>query len=298
MGSRALSGGVDLGPRAVAAGVDVIRTEDVNGHETVAALRERDPDLVIVVGWTRLLGDELLALPRRGCVGFHASLLPQHRGRAPVNWAILRGETTTGNTMMMLAPGADTGDIVDQRVVPIDLDDTCGSVYRKIAAAGADMLDAHLPSLLDGTVRRRPQDARAGDLLPKRVPEMGAIDWDTSARAVHDWVRAMTAPYPGAFATIDGTRVMVWRTRAPLTGEPAGDPGRILAVEEDGVRVGTGGDSVVVTCLSDPGGATDMPATDWCALRGLRVGDRFTLVDSATARWCRGEGPRPEAAMP
>ena len=149
----------------------------------VAALRERDPDLVIVVGWTRLLGDELLALPRRGCVGFHASLLPQHRGRAPVNWAILRGETTTGNTMMMLAPGADTGDIVDQRVVPIDLDDTL-SAYRSIAAAGADMLDAHLPSLLDGTVRRRPQDARAGDL--DDVSPRWAIDW--TPRRGDDWV--------------------------------------------------------------------------------------------------------------
>lgn len=295
-GLERLSGGVDLGPRAVAAGVDVIRTEDVNGHEAVAALRERDPDLLVVVGWTRLLGDELLALPRRGCVGFHASLLPHHRGRAPVNWAILRGETTTGNTMMMLAPGADTGDIVDQRVVRIDLDDTCGSVYRKIAAAGADMLRAHLPALLDGTVRRRPQDPQAGDLLPKRVPEMGAIDWGTSARAVHDWVRAMTAPYPGAFATIEGTRVMVWRTRTPRAGEPAGDPGRILGLEEDGVRVGTGRDSIVITCLSDPGGAPDTPAADWCARRGLRAGDRFRLVDPATAQWCRGEGPRPEAA--
>lgn len=295
-GLQRLSGGVDLGPRALAAGIDVIRTDDVNDRETVAALRERDPDLVVVAGWTRLLGDDLLALPRRGCVGFHASLLPRHRGRAPVNWAILRGERATGNTMMMLAPGADTGDVVDQRAVSIDADDTCGSVYRKIAAAGADMLAAHLASLLDGTVRRRPQDPRAGDLLPKRVPEMGAIDWGTSAQAVHDWVRAMTAPYPGAFATIGGTRVMVWQTRTPGTGEPAGAPGRILGVDEDGVRVGTGRDSVVVTCLSDPDGAPDTPAADWCALRDVRPGDRFTLVDAATARWCRGEGPRPEAA--
>lgn len=295
-GLERLSGGVDLGPRAVAAGVDVIRTEDVNGPETVVALRERCPDLLVVAGWTRLLGDELLALPRRGCVGFHASLLPRHRGRAPVNWAILRGETTTGNTMMMLAPGADTGDIVDQRVVRIDPEDDCGSVYRKIAASGAEMLDARLPSLLDGTVRRRPQDPDAGDLLPKRVPDMGAIDWDTSARTVHDWVRAMTTPYPGAFTTIEGTRLMVWRTQVPRTDEPPGAPGRILGVEDDGMRVGTGPDSVVVTHLSDPGGAPDTRAADFCARRGLRAGDQFTLPDPATARWSRGEGPRPEAA--
>jgi methionyl-tRNA formyltransferase len=292
-----LSGGVDLSPRATAAGVEVIRTEDVNGHATLAALRERDPDLVVAVGWTRLLGDELLALPRHGCVGFHASLLPRHRGRAPVNWAIMRGETTTGNTMMMLAPGADTGDIVDQRVVRIDPDDTCGTVYRRVAAAGADMLREHLPALLDGTVPRRPQDPAAGDVLPKRTPGMGAIDWATSPRAVHDWVRALTTPYPGAFTTIEGTRVMVWRTRVPGPVEPSGAPGRILAVEEGGVRVGTGGGSVVVTRLSDPGGAPDTRAVDWCARRGVGVGDTFEPIDPATARWCRGEGPRPEAAV-
>lgn len=288
-----LSGGVDLAPRASAAGARVLRTGDLNGPATVAALRERAPDLLVVVGWTRLLRAQVLTLPRRGCVGFHASLLPRHRGRAPVNWAILRGESSTGNTMMILAPGADTGDVVDQRVVPIHPDDTCATVYGKVAAAGAHMLAMHLPALLDGSVRRRPQDLDEGDLLPRRVPEMGAVDWTTGARAVHDWVRALTTPYPGAFATLHGRRLMVWRTRPPSDREPAGAPGRVMALGAGGVRIGTGEDSVVVTHLSDPDEPVDTPAAVWCVRRGLGVGTRFALLDPAVARWCRGQGPDP-----
>ena len=117
------AGFVDLEPLAREAGVPVFRTANLNSPKGIQRVRELAPDLVVAVGWTRLLGDELLAIPPRGCVGFHASLLPRHRGRAPVNWAILRGERETGNTMMFLAPGADTGDIIDQRPVTIDPDD-------------------------------------------------------------------------------------------------------------------------------------------------------------------------------
>src|SRR5579884_3373155 len=168
-----LSGRVDLAPLAAAAGVPVLTADDVNAPRTVRRIRELAPDLLVVVGWTRLLGRELLALPPRGCVGFHASLLPRHRGRAPVNWAILKGETLTGNTMMMLDPGVDTGDIVDQRPVAILPDDTCGTVYERIARAGAAMLVERLPALLDGSAPRRPQDPARGDTLPRRTPEMG-----------------------------------------------------------------------------------------------------------------------------
>src|SRR5262249_1744303 len=115
------SGAVDRGVAATAAAARVpgIRPEDLNAEAEVARVRMLAPDLIVVVGWTRLLSPALLAIPPRGCVGFHASLLPRHRGRAPVNWAILRGETETGNTMIFLEPEVDAGDIVDQRTIPI-----------------------------------------------------------------------------------------------------------------------------------------------------------------------------------
>jgi methionyl-tRNA formyltransferase len=273
----------------------VIRTDDANAPEIVTTVRELAPDLLVVVGWTRLVGRALLSVPRRGCVGFHASLLPAHRGRAPVNWAILRGETITGNTMMMLDPGADTGDIVDQRPVMIGPRDNCGTVYQRTGEAGAIMLGAHLPALLAGTAPRRRQNPDDGDVLPKRTPEMGVIDWTLPARAVHDWVRALTLPYPGAFGAIDGRQVMVWTTLPPLPrrGRPEA-PGTVLDVELPGVSVATGTGSVVVTWMSTPGEPPE-PAASWCRRHGIRPGARFDRVPADLARWSRGEGPRPKA---
>ncbi|MDN3025495.1 methionyl-tRNA formyltransferase [Streptomyces sp. S.PB5] len=290
-----LAGAADLSAAARAAGVPVLRETDLDTPAVRARIRASDPDLLVVVGWTRLLGPELLSVPRHGCVGFHASLLPRHRGRAPVNWAILRGEKVTGNTMMMLDPGADTGDIVDQRTLSIGPEDTCGSVYDRVARAGAEMLLAHLPGLLTGTAPRRPQDPAAGDVLPRRTPGMGVIDWDRPASAVHDWVRALTSPYPGAFGVLDGERVMIWRTRPPGDDEPAGPPGQVLAVESGGVRIATRGGSVVVTEMSDRAGPPG-PADRWSRRVGVLPGARFAAVPPAVSRWVLGEGPRPLGA--
>src|SRR5699024_4620373 len=159
--------------RAAEHGVPVVLVDDVNSPESVSAIRELAPDLVAVVGWTRLIGDELLDLPSRGCVGFHASLLPHNRGRAPVNWAILRGEHETGNTMMLLDAGVDTGNIVDQRRTPIHPEDTCATVYERVAELGAAMLTGNMGPLLRGEVTPLRQDESKASLLPKRVPMMG-----------------------------------------------------------------------------------------------------------------------------
>lgn len=292
------SGAVDLGPLAASAGVPVRRTNDVNHPDTVAAIRAVDPALLVVCGWTRLLHEEVLGVPRHGCVGFHASLLPRHRGRAPVNWAILQGDSFTGNTMMLLSPGVDTGDIVDQRRIEIAPEDTCATIYDRVAEAGADMLLTQLPALLAGTAPRRRQDPEAGDLLPRRTPEMGVIDWDQPPRQVHDWVRALTAPYPGAFTTDARGPVMVWRTRPPdedRTALPAGGtpPGTIVHIGDGGVQVATRGGSILVTQLSAPG-QQPRAAEEFARMRGLVAGHNFDPVSSAVSRWAHGQGLQPE----
>ena len=163
------SGYVDLEPFAAAHKIPVRRTANINAVEEVEHIRQLAPDVIVVVGWNRLLGPDVLAIPPRGCIGFHASLLPRFRGRAPVNWAILRGEHETGNTMMYLNVGTDTGDIIDQHHVTIGPTDTCASVYRRVAEAGATMLRDHIPAILEGSAPRRPQKSSHGDLLPKRT---------------------------------------------------------------------------------------------------------------------------------
>jgi len=285
------SGFVDLAPLARAHGIAVRRCVDINSAESVRQVRERRPDLMVVTGWTRLLSAELLGVPSHGVVGFHASLLPRYRGRAPVNWAILRGEAMTGNTMMYLDAGADTGDIVDQRSVPITLDDTCATVYAKVGQAGADMLRRHLRALLDGTAPRRPQGPAVGPPLPKRTPEMGITDWNRPARAVHDWIRALSWPYPGAFAFLADRKVMLWASA--VGGRCAGvAAGQVLGWDAGGVRVGTADGFLLLTAMSD-GRDAPGPAASWAERNGLRPGDRFEPVRAETAAWALGLGPKP-----
>jgi methionyl-tRNA formyltransferase len=332
------AGFVDLESLAAAGDVPVRRVTDINSAESIAQARRLRPDLIVVTGWTRLLSGELLAVPRRGCIGFHASLLPHNRGRAPVNWAILRGQTETGNTMMYLDAGADTGDIIDQRPVRIAPSDTCATIYDKVGAAGADMLRQQLLALFDGTAPRRPQQHDGADPLPKRTPAMGITDWNRPARAVHDWIRALTEPYPGAFAFLGERKIMLWASAVPPdaalsdtvpsdtvpsdtvpsdTVQPdigasgpvqrpatvpgataaAAEPGEILAIGPDGVRIAASSGSLLVTAMSDAGSSPE-PAGTWAARTGLQVGDQFRPVSRATAQWALGLGPAPIPVPP
>ncbi len=289
--SAATSGFVDLEPLARAHGITVRRCVNINSAESVQRVRQLRPDLMVVTGWTRLLSAELLSVPPRGVIGFHASLLPRYRGRAPVNWAILRGDAVTGNTMMYLNAGTDTGDIVDQQAVPITPDDTCATVYARVGDAGAEMLRRHLPALLDGTAPRRPQGLADGPPLPKRTPEMGITDWDRPARSVHDWIRALTSPYPGAFTYIAGRKLMLWASTVD-GASPGRAAGEVLGHDEQGIRVATADGAVVVTSVSDDGEAPG-PAAAWAGRNGLRPGDGFEPVRSVTAAWALGLGPKP-----
>ncbi len=280
-------GWADLPRMAAGLDVPVLRVGNLNAPDSVAALRELRPDLVVCVGWTRLLGQEVLAAPPRGCVGFHASLLPRHRGRAPVNWAIIRGETVTGNTMMLLDPGTDTGDIVDQEPVAIEPDDTCGDVYDRVADAGARMLLRHLPALLAGSAPRRPQDRTSGDLLPRRTPEMGITGWDRTPTQVHDWVRGLAHPYPGAFTTLYGRRLAIWQTDGPCPEDSGAPPGTILGTDGTGVRVAARGGTVRLVRVQEPD-SPEEPAATWYARRDPAAGTAFDPVPAEVLDWALG----------
>jgi methionyl-tRNA formyltransferase len=193
--------------------------------------------------------------------------------------------------MMYLDAGTDTGDIVDQQTVPITPEDTCATVYARVGEAGAEMLRRHLPALLDGTAPRRPQGPGDGPPLPKRTPEMGITDWNRPARSVHDWIRALTSPYPGAFTFIAGRKLMLWASvvGGPCPGRAAGE---VLGYDEDGLRVAAADGAVVVTSVSDVG-AAPVPAAAWASRNGLRPGDGFEPVSPGTAAWAFGLGPRP-----
>jgi len=228
-----MSGATDLTELAIEARIPLLRITNINSLEAMAWIRELAPDLLLVIGWTQLLKPELLRVPKLACLGFHASLLPKYRGRAPVNWAIINGETMTGNSMITLEPEADTGDIVAQRAIPITDEDDCNTIYQKVGQTEVEMLEEVLPLIQRGILPRTKQDDSLATVMPKRRPEDGLIDWNRSTRDVHNWVRALTEPYPGAFSFINGEKVWIWKTdidspmddRTSKPGEVAIDAG-------------------------------------------------------------------------
>lgn len=188
-------------------------------QQALMPLTAAAPDFLFSFYYRRMLPAAMLRLPRRGAYNMHGSLLPRFRGRAPVNWAILRGATETGATLHEMVAKPDAGGIVDQMAVPILPEDLAIDVFRKVTVAAELVLDRALPSLLDGTARARPQDLALGEYCGGRRPEDGRIDWSRPAREVHDLVRAVAPPFPGAFTQLpDGGVLQILRTRLPQPG--------------------------------------------------------------------------------
>jgi methionyl-tRNA formyltransferase len=236
-------------------GARLIETVDVNSPETISQLREVDPDLIFVVGWSQLVLDEFIGLPRHGVFGMHPTLLPRHRGRAAIPWAILSGLANTGVTLFQIADGtADSGPIVGQVEVPIARDETATTLYDKVTAAHLDLVRKYVPKLVDGTAERTPQDTRRASAWPKRTPADGIIDWETRAPYLHDWVRAQTRPYPGAFTYLGEEKLVVWRAR-PVELDEEAPAGTVVALDSGPVvACGEGG-----LVLEEVEGAAELP---------------------------------------
>ena len=204
----------------------VITPEDPNAPGVVAQIRALAPDFLFSFYYRNMLGAELLALPRRGAYNMHGSLLPKYRGRAPVNWAVIMGERETGATLHEMVIKPDAGGIVDQQAVPIGPEDTAAEVFGKVTAAAEQVLARALPGLVAGSASIRPQDLAQGGYYGGRKPEDGRIDWSRSAREVHNLVRGVAPPYPGAFTQIGATTLRILRTRPEPNRRPrSGAPG-------------------------------------------------------------------------
>ena len=194
-------------------GIPVITPLDPNTPDVVARAAKCRPDFLFSFYYRLMLKAPLLALAPRGGLNMHGSLLPKYRGRVPINWAIIHGETETGATLHYLAEKPDSGDIVAQSPVPILPDDTAKEVFDKVTLAAAAMLDAVLPALVEGTAPRAPQDLRKGSYFGRRQPEDGTIDWSSDVGSIHNLVRAVAPPYPGARTTLGGRPARILRTR-------------------------------------------------------------------------------------
>jgi methionyl-tRNA formyltransferase len=194
-------------------GIRVETPDDPNTPQWVAEGRRADPDFLLSFYYRYLLKPSWLAVPRRGALNMHGSLLPAYRGRAPVHWAIIHGESCTGASLHYMLEKPDAGALVDQMPVPILENDTALEVSFKVAEAAQQVLHRSLPRLIAGTAEARPLDLKRGSYFGRRRPEDGRIDWRRGARAVHDLVRAVAPPFPGAFTEVNGCRLALLATR-------------------------------------------------------------------------------------
>ena len=226
--------------------------------ELEARLRALAPDFVFSFYYRSLLPAGVLASARRGALNVHGSLLPKYRGRAPVNWAILKGERESGATLHYMVEKADAGDIVDQLAVPILADDDAREVSAKVTVAAETILARSLPKLIAGTAERRPQSILPGQYFGRRTPEDGRIDWSRPAREIHDLVRAVAPPFPGAFAEVAGERWEIHRTRRSERAAP--QPGATLFGADGRVYAACGGGGVLELLRAvNAGGTIDLP---------------------------------------
>lgn len=239
---------------ARAKGIEPVVMENPLDAQSIARVRIAAPDLIFSFYYRCILPEEMLAAPRLGAFNMHGSLLPKFRGRAPVNWAVLKGETRTGATLHRMSSRADTGEIVDQEAVEIGPDDTAFEVQKRVTAAAVAILARRIEELKAGTAPAVAQDERAASRFGKRRPEDGRIDWIRSAKEIHDLVRAVTHPFPGAFTDLFGAKTYVWRTRLPGLAAHDTFPGQVRA-EEGRLFVACGDDHFVeLLCLQNEGG--------------------------------------------
>jgi methionyl-tRNA formyltransferase len=202
-------------------GLPVSTPADPNTPAFVARMAALAPDFIFSFYYRQMLGAPLLALPRRGAYNMHGSLLPRYRGRAPVNWAVLHGERETGASLHEMVLKPDAGSLIDQQAVPILIDDTARDVFDKVTVAAEQVLLRALPRLIDGTAQPRALDLAAGSYFGGRTAADGRIDWRQPAERVHNLIRAVAPPYPGAFCDLPEGRLGIARSR--LLGNQPGD---------------------------------------------------------------------------
>ena len=256
---------VDLAPIADRIGVPCHRIGRLDDPKLLEVIRDLRLDLLLVLGISKLVPRSLFTLPRLGSIGSHPSLLPVGRGRHPLIWALVHGLEESGLSFFWLDDGADTGDIVWQRAFPITVEDDAASLYRRIEGMAVEGLNEFLPQLAAGNLPRTPQDESRATVWRKRTQVDGEIDWSQPAMSVHNLIRALAHPYPGAHTVVRGERVILQRSRPAgardaASGTPAGS---IVRITDFGIEVQCGDGTVEVAPHS---GLSSPP---------LRVGDTF-----------------------
>jgi len=252
-------------------GITVLQPGRVRDPEFIGVLRQMGLEAIIVAAYGQILPKEILTLPKFGCINIHASLLPAYRGAAPINWAIIRGEHETGNTIMLMDEGMDTGAVLMQERIPIGPEDTAGILMEKLSSRGAKLITTALPLIASGSIAPAAQDGTKATTAPLLKKGDGLIDWGLPALEIHNRVRGL-APWPGAFCYLDNKMVKIIATTV-LAG--TGEPGMLYEKDKHTLEAGTGSGLLGILSIQ-PEGKKPMTAGEF--MRGHRGinGKKFT----------------------
>ena len=244
--------------------IPVYQPTKLRDGSALSLIQELEPELIVVAAYGRILPDEILAAPPKGCINVHSSLLPAYRGAAPINWAILNGDRETGVTIMHMAHDLDAGDIIAQTATPIDPDETAPELYERLARMGAELVVQVVAEMASGTASRTPQDHGKATLAPMLSKELSPMDWNRTALQLHNQVRGLL-PWPAAVTTLNGSRCKVSATTV-LEEHTKAEPGTILRADKAGIDLACGEGTVLRIDQLQPDGGKRMKAADY--LRG------------------------------
>ncbi len=250
------------------------RVESVNSDVISSEIAAYNPELLFIIGWSRLVDSKILDIPSVAALGMHPAPLPRGRGRAPLAWSIIKGLDQTALSFFHLVEEADAGDLVGQESIDIEETDDASSLYEKMVEAGRTLIREYYPQFASGAVPRTPQDEGEATWWPKRDPWHGLIDWNRPPREVYDWIRGQTRPYPGAFSYLDGQKVTVWAAHPPDEETAFARPGEIVARGDQTLTVGAWEGLIELSEVEveDDG---PVPASALVAEYDFEVGDRF-----------------------
>ncbi|OPY82475.1 MAG: Bifunctional polymyxin resistance protein ArnA [Smithella sp. PtaU1.Bin162] len=243
----------------------VYTPEEINSSCWVEKIKEFNPDIIFSFYYRKMIAGEILAIPRAGAFNLHGSLLPHYRGRCPVNWVLINGEEKTGVTLHFMIDKPDAGDIVGQKEVAIDFTDTAKTLYGKLCLAATSLLDDLLPEIKKGKIARRKQNLSEGSYYGGRKPEDGRIDWSKPASEIYNLIRAVTDPYPGAFALPENNEKMIIWQATPEENAETGIPGSINIRQEE-VLVKTGKNAIKLL---------DIEVAEKRIKGGIKIGNYF-----------------------
>ncbi|MFC4712496.1 methionyl-tRNA formyltransferase [Planococcus dechangensis] len=258
--------------QALALDLPVYQPERLKDPEQAQKILDLQPDLIVTAAFGQILPTAILEAPKLGAINVHASLLPEYRGGAPIHQAIIDGKKETGVTIMYMVDRLDAGDIISQITVPIEEMDHTGSMFEKLSIAGKELLQETLPSIIDGTNARTPQDEQHVTFARNISREQERIDWNKSARELYNQVRGLH-PWPVAFTSLGGINVKIWWAELADSANIS-QPGEVLELTEDAIIVQTGDGALAIKELQ-PAGKKRMTAQDYLRGPKLQAGDRF-----------------------